>query len=244
MIIAHRGYCKSESENTINAFDAAIKASADAIETDVRLTQDEEVVVSHDDIIKLKNQLTTISSTSLYTLKQLRASEPSQLILLDELFEYIKQKNVVFFLELKSSSPVLLAKVIKKINDLDVWDKVHIIGFSENTTSALASQKYFPRLLVDQILRFPMWSYIQKPQTSNALYLGWLDDYMNSERIFKNTITQERLVKFKDYFESKGFKIFGGVLNNKEGIDYFHKAGINDIFTDEVEKAVLCHKQQ
>jgi glycerophosphoryl diester phosphodiesterase len=53
MIIAHRGYVKNFKENTIAAFDAALIAGADAIETDVRLTRDNHVVISHDDEVSI-----------------------------------------------------------------------------------------------------------------------------------------------------------------------------------------------
>ncbi|MAG29088.1 hypothetical protein CL632_03015 [bacterium] len=243
MIIAHRGYTKQTTENTIAAFDAAILAGADAIETDVRLTQDQEVVISHDDTVKIGNQLTTISQTSLTNIKKFRQNNPSQIITLDELFEYIKSKKAEFFIELKQPSPVLLAKVIKEINKSDLWNRVHVIGFSQRIKTALASQKHFPKLLVDQIIRLPLWSYIQKPQKSNAIFIGWLDGVKYSESVFKKMYTQYRVSRFADYYRNKGFKVMGGVLNKEQDIRFFLKAGINDIFTDEVELAILCLKQ-
>lgn len=48
-VIAHRGYSAKYSENTLVAFEAAVHADADAIELDVRLTQDDVPVVIHDD---------------------------------------------------------------------------------------------------------------------------------------------------------------------------------------------------
>ncbi|MBT6178020.1 MAG: hypothetical protein HOI23_12295 [Deltaproteobacteria bacterium] len=47
-IYGHRGARAHLPENTIQAFDAAIKGGANAIETDVHLTSDGEVVVFHD----------------------------------------------------------------------------------------------------------------------------------------------------------------------------------------------------
>lgn len=48
-IIAHRGGAKESTENTIEAFQRAIKIGAVGIETDIRLTKDGEVVIYHDD---------------------------------------------------------------------------------------------------------------------------------------------------------------------------------------------------
>ena len=45
--IAHRGYRAKHPENTMGAFQGAIKAKAHAIETDIHLTKDDVVVLSH-----------------------------------------------------------------------------------------------------------------------------------------------------------------------------------------------------
>ena len=49
LVIAHRGGALESTENTIGAFQRAVKIGADGIETDIRLTRDGVVVVYHDD---------------------------------------------------------------------------------------------------------------------------------------------------------------------------------------------------
>lgn len=48
LVVAHRGASIEEPENTIEAFEAAIEAGADAVEFDVRMTADGHAVVMHD----------------------------------------------------------------------------------------------------------------------------------------------------------------------------------------------------
>lgn len=48
MIVAHRGASAELPENTLAAFDLAVRRGADAVEFDVRLTADGEPVVLHD----------------------------------------------------------------------------------------------------------------------------------------------------------------------------------------------------
>jgi glycerophosphoryl diester phosphodiesterase len=48
LVVAHRGASMEQPENTIEAFEAAIAAGADAVEFDVRLTRDGVPVVMHD----------------------------------------------------------------------------------------------------------------------------------------------------------------------------------------------------
>lgn len=45
--VAHRGYKASYPENTMGAFRGAVEAGAHAIETDVQLSKDGVVVISH-----------------------------------------------------------------------------------------------------------------------------------------------------------------------------------------------------
>jgi glycerophosphoryl diester phosphodiesterase len=49
MVIAHRGGAKETTENTIAAFQRAIRLGASGVETDVRLTRDGVVVIYHDE---------------------------------------------------------------------------------------------------------------------------------------------------------------------------------------------------
>src|SRR5689334_1368143 len=48
MVVAHRGASSTEPENTLAAFEAAVRAGADVVEFDVRLTADGVPVVLHD----------------------------------------------------------------------------------------------------------------------------------------------------------------------------------------------------
>lgn len=50
--IAHRGYRAKHPENTMDAFVGAVKAGAHAIETDIHLSKDGVVVISHDATLK------------------------------------------------------------------------------------------------------------------------------------------------------------------------------------------------
>ncbi|KAI9664500.1 MAG: hypothetical protein M1821_005946 [Bathelium mastoideum] len=51
-VIAHRGYKAKYPENSLAAFEAAVKAGAHAVETDVHLSKDGVVVLSHDADLK------------------------------------------------------------------------------------------------------------------------------------------------------------------------------------------------
>ena len=50
-LTAHRGYRAKFPENTMLAFEEALKLDIDSIEMDVRMTKDNEIVVIHDPTI-------------------------------------------------------------------------------------------------------------------------------------------------------------------------------------------------
>ena len=238
MIIAHRGYAKNFKENTIAAFDAALIAGADAIETDVRLTRDNHVVISHDDEVSIDGKNIIISKTPIDEIIRIRGGSQERLLTLEEVFEYINEKSVPLFLELKQGSQALLELVVEIIRKYNLWETVHVIGIKDRIKTALNSQSRYPKLKVCQILMFPPLSFIKKPKKSYAVFLGWLKGIRYSEQAFKSMVPKIMLKHLKKLYESNGFVVMGGVLNCKKDIKYFHEAGISDIFTDEVEIAM------
>jgi len=74
-IIAHRGDRANAPENTLAAFKQAADKGADAIEFDVKLTADGEVVVLHDQTVdRTTSGRGNVSRLSLATLRELDAS--------------------------------------------------------------------------------------------------------------------------------------------------------------------------
>jgi glycerophosphoryl diester phosphodiesterase len=96
----HRG-CRGPSyppENSLAAFESAIKQGADGVELDVFLTEDNHLVVFHDDTLqRMTNGHGAITSFALAKLRNLRLKDPSGRILeatiptLDEVLDVVDQ---------------------------------------------------------------------------------------------------------------------------------------------------------
>src|SRR2546428_11122700 len=72
LVVAHRGASAIETENTLPAFEAAVRAGADVVEFDVRMTADDVAVVMHDpDVDRTTDGRGLVRSTTLSALKQL-----------------------------------------------------------------------------------------------------------------------------------------------------------------------------
>lgn len=113
-IIAHRGNSSACHENTMPAFERAVADGADAIEFDVRLTQDREWVVHHDaDIVDGANRI-TIRSSSLADILRLRVGPNRDSIpRLDDFLIWARDQRIglVFDIKDKEGIPELVTAV-------------------------------------------------------------------------------------------------------------------------------------
>ena len=77
MVVAHRGASVEQPENTIEAFEAAIDAGADAVEFDVRMTADGHAVVMHDpDVSRTTDGVGLVPELTLADIRRLKISLP------------------------------------------------------------------------------------------------------------------------------------------------------------------------
>lgn len=107
---AHRGASAYAPENTLSAFELAVKQGADGIELDVQLTRDNKLVVIHDEKIdRVSNYTGYVKDYSLNELKNFnfnkkfpqyrKVSVPT----LEEVYELIKPTGLTINVELKNS---------------------------------------------------------------------------------------------------------------------------------------------
>ncbi|SDH44785.1 glycerophosphoryl diester phosphodiesterase [Lentzea fradiae] len=107
-VVAHRGASTDRPEHTIGAYELALSESADGLECDVRLSRDGQLVCVHDRTLsRTSNGRGTVSTLSLEQLKQFdygswhRHGQAAGLLVLDELLDLVKGKNVQLFVETK-----------------------------------------------------------------------------------------------------------------------------------------------
>jgi glycerophosphoryl diester phosphodiesterase len=109
LVIAHRGASGYAPENTLAAFKRAIALGATFIETDLQLSRDSRFVAIHDDTVNRTTSGTgKVHDLSLADLKRLDAGAwfgsefaGERIPTLDEILEFSKKNDVVFYLELK-----------------------------------------------------------------------------------------------------------------------------------------------
>ncbi|HEU4435017.1 MAG TPA: glycerophosphodiester phosphodiesterase family protein [Pyrinomonadaceae bacterium] len=96
LIIGHRGASAVAPENTVAAFEAAIRAGADGIEFDVRLSSEGVPVVIHDETLYrtagVRRRVADLSVDQLYNF-----DVPS----LAQVFELFESNDLILYLEMK-----------------------------------------------------------------------------------------------------------------------------------------------
>ena len=119
-LIAHRGDTKSNTENTLSAFKAALENGADAIELDVHLTSDGALVVHHDYYLgNPDNGEGKIYEKDLAYIQSLKIGDAEKIPTLEEVFELIGNK-LQYEIELKGFTEDFLTKVIALVKKHDL----------------------------------------------------------------------------------------------------------------------------
>jgi glycerophosphoryl diester phosphodiesterase len=109
LVIAHRGASGYAPENTLAAFRRAVALGANFIETDLQLSRDARFVAIHDDSVdRTTNGKGRVHDLTLPELRRLDAGSwfgsefaSEQVPTLEEILDFSKKHDVVFYLELK-----------------------------------------------------------------------------------------------------------------------------------------------
>jgi glycerophosphoryl diester phosphodiesterase len=109
LVIAHRGASGHAPENTLAAFKRAVALGASFIETDLHLSRDAHFVAIHDETVnRTTNGQGKVHDMTLADLRRLDAGSwfgseftGERIPTLDEILEFSKRNDVVFYLELK-----------------------------------------------------------------------------------------------------------------------------------------------
>lgn len=115
LIIAHRGYSSRYPENTTLAFEQAIDAGADYIETDLRLSKDGMIVCCHDpDFKRIAGQADSIADLNVSEIKMVSLPEGQSILALDEVLDIANRgsRRVRVMFDVKVPTEEMLDRVI------------------------------------------------------------------------------------------------------------------------------------
>jgi glycerophosphoryl diester phosphodiesterase len=128
IVIAHRGASASEPENTLRAFDLAIKQGAQMIELDLHITRDNHVVVIHDSVLNHTTNLKgRVIQMTLEEVKKADAGKGERVPTLEETFDLTLGK-VRLYLEIKD--PRAKDATLRSIRERGCESEVMLASFN------------------------------------------------------------------------------------------------------------------
>ena len=128
--IGHRGARAYEPENTLRSFRKALELGVNAVELDVRMTKDGEIVVIHDaEVDRTTNGTGLVSTLTLKEIKGLKTEKDETIPTLEEALDFL-DKKVKVLIELKETA--LEAKVLKIVQKGKLESNVVIVSFLED----------------------------------------------------------------------------------------------------------------
>ncbi|MFH1632876.1 MAG: glycerophosphodiester phosphodiesterase family protein [Chloroflexota bacterium] len=229
-IFAHRGASAYAPENTLAAFDLAIRQNADAIELDAKLSADGHVVIIHDQTVDRTTDGTgRVSDLQLAALQELDAGctydeafRHERIPTLGEVFDAVGRKILINveltnYLSPKDALPEKVAELVRQ------HDVIQHVMFSSFNPLAL---RRIHRQLPDVSLGLLAFR-----GAGGAWARSRLGRWVPYQALHPAAIdTCPRLIQQQ---QARGFRVHTYTVNNPEDMRRFFEWGIDGIFTSD-----------
>lgn len=210
---AHRGVSALMPENTLPAFAAALALGADEIEFDVRLTKDQQLIVSHDNVLeRISDGCGELSSFTLEELKKVNIGVQHgwqiPFCTLEEVFEQFANK-IVFNIHLKEHGEdgYLIKEVLKLVEKYHAHENVYFAGSPEELEWMEKVAPQIPRVAIQfpeagmDIYEMAKKYHCAGVQFRYGMFDQKLVEKMHEEHIFCNVYYADTMKEFQEYFD-------------------------------------------
>ncbi|WP_010303134.1 glycerophosphodiester phosphodiesterase [Kurthia senegalensis] len=135
-IYAHRGVLTNAPENSMRAFEDAMKEGATGIEFDLQLTRDKVAIVTHDlNVERLTKKDALLTDLTFNQVRKLKVKQPKQkavnLLSFDTLLKWLVKENIPVNIELKESFIGDVASIESVVKKCELLSSVHISSFHD-----------------------------------------------------------------------------------------------------------------
>ena len=214
MIIGHRGAAALEPENTLLSIERAMDIGVDAVEIDVHLSKDKELVVIHDATVdRTTNGTGPVSSYTVQEIKGLDAGKGEAIPTLQEVIDLI-DRRAMLVIELKEEGTE--RSVVDLIIRNNLFDKSCIISFWHRlvkTVKEMDSRIKTGVLLVGS----PVDACIATQASADAL-------------VMKYSFVDQEFVKIA---HEKGLKVFIWNIDDQDLLRPYVDMGVDAIGTND-----------
>ena len=247
VVYAHRGASGYEIENTIPSFELAVQMKADAVEFDVQLTSDGQVVVFHDfTLARLFNAETHIADLTAagikeHTFRDPVDGKPVSIPLLGEVLAAISHK-IAMNIELKNqdNKQDRIPKLCKEVYDL--IQKYHLTKDVIVSSFNIAAIRQMRELSNDIRLGVLLDQLADGAKTDRVNDEGTLSFYLGIARELKaeainmayTSVDGSIIRKIHD----SGFTVNVYTVNNEELMRQLVREGVDGFFTNYPDTAI------
>ncbi len=234
-IIAHRGESYDAPENTLAAINMAWERKVKAVEIDIQLTKDNEIVVIHDkDTLRITGKKKVIKKSTLKELKLLNAGfhkegdwDNERIPKLSEVLDTVPLDCKVI-IEIKSSDNILPKLASELLQSGLLHSQIELIAFNSRTLvkakQLMPDYRMLWLLSLDYVL--PWWLvWINERRTVNKVKKLNLDGV--------NVWAGKRLTaNFISTFKDAGLFVYSWTVNSPEKAGSLIENGIDGITSD------------
>ncbi|MBI2669231.1 hypothetical protein HYX14_05295 [Candidatus Woesearchaeota archaeon] len=211
--VGHRGAPHYEPENTLRSWKKAITMGVNAIECDVRLTKDHQVIVIHDQTLnRTTNRKGLVKDFSLAQLRGLDAGKGEKLPTLAEFLSLAKKSKVLPQVEIKD--PGMEEVVVQEI--IKAGARPQVISFSAETLAAIKILD--PSITTGLIFKDRIFNRTRFLRRAKDLRVEWL---VGLYKVVNKT--------FIDLAHQQNFCVSVWVVDKPSLVDKFESWGIDGI---------------
>lgn len=230
-IFAHRGASAHAPENTLAAFELAVKQKADAIEFDVKLSSDDQVVVIHDQTIdRTTNGTGRVKDLPLAALQELDAGsffdvafKGEPIPTLSQVFEAVGTK-IFYNIELTSySSPS--DSLPERVAEL-----VYFYGLEKN----ILFSSFHPQVLrrIHRLMPTVPIGFLAHHGISGILARSWLGKLLLDYQALHPELRDANQA-FINRIHQAGHRVHVYTVNQVMDMQRLYSIGVDGIFTDD-----------
>ena len=236
LVIAHRGYSEKYPENTLLAFEEALNLGAPAIELDVHLSKDKELVVTHDfsfgRTIKAKGNVLDYTLSELCQMdagswkkKEFEAEK------VPSLSQVLKLINSKCLLNIEIKKETLVDKVAydtmtqKLLTSLESYELKNILFSSFDPYALKVLREQCPQARLAYLDDRPD----QGPKIAEALSLKTECYNVSLKRLNQEIVAD---------IQKAGLKVFSYTAKNLKDLELARGLGVDGVFADNLEEAL------
>ncbi len=230
LIIAHRGASAYAPENTLAAFRLAVEQGADAIELDVKLSKDDQVIVIHDQTLSrttgvkgnikkfTKTEIEKLDAGSLFSADYRGEKIPT----LDHVFGTVGGKILVNVELTNYSTPddLLVEKVVEVVRTYNMNEYVFFSSFNPQNLAKI--KKLLPECPV---------AILALPGITGFLNRSWIGKRVAPQIIHPHYLSTSSAFIQKEH--RGGRRVHAWTVNDRSVMQRLFLSGIDGIFTDD-----------